>query len=831
MSNTLVARLPLSNHVSSPTEPIQPVVQGNASSTTNVVPMPKRCYAAIVSQNLVHKAEVITRAAPIVPIPLNKVNPQCIPRKSHKKNSKRRNGKAASNGCGALSPSAISSCSLVSIATTSSGLSSVTGSITAINEEIPPCSDSVAKSPSSAASSAGFCDMTSTDDVDEDFHERSASLNYCDDPLFFEPCLEPPFSYSRQWSAPAQTQQKSRNGKKYRKNHQRGNCEPDLSNPEIQEYFHQQKLFYRIIYEQEFAVLRAITLAKNGKEFKILNSKINGYAPHQHLGLPPLPPPICPTSSWYYQSYTEPLLEIQSHCEAIFFQQLKNHAISRPKKMQQKNQEKNNSGQTFSLPKNLGENDSNTELRAEFCRQIRERLLGTGESVEKLEPKINHDQTNGLNNLSNKPMHVYNNQTLNKKKWVSSNPPDLTASEGESGYQSESLPASGTETGNEQSKCNGNSQQSKTPRVFESKEKEENVNPKLTDPGKVDKNDKSKEISGLDYLSDSICDYYETVAQTEKTLLNKLRLRDMLYYLVAPIYPLAGLYIVGSSLNGFGNEKSDMDLCLMITDKEIDQRTDAINVLKTVETVLSTHEYVKSYQLIEAKVPILRVDFCGPYDGLTVDLNANNSVAIRNTHLLFYYAFSDWRIRPLVAIVKEWAKRCNINNASQSSFTSYSLVLMVIHYLQCGLDKPVIPSLQHLYAKRFNNKLDIRHLNISISIPPSPCENPDISVAELLIGFFKYYASVYDYEKNVISVRLGKPVERSAVIKNNRTQWSPIVIEEPFTQSNTAHSIFDQNVFDAIKLKFQEAYNILNETRDINELLSVKPYQSPYFIP
>lgn len=76
-------------------------------------------------------------------------------------------------------------------------------------------------------------------------------------------------------------------------------------------------------------------------------------------------------------------------------------------------------------------------------------------------------------------------------------------------------------------------------------------------------------MSKLDYLSDSIYEYYETVAQTEKTLLKKLRLRDMLYYTIASCFPVCGLYIVGSSLNGFGNDKSDMDICLVITNREV----------------------------------------------------------------------------------------------------------------------------------------------------------------------------------------------------------------------------------------------------------------------
>jgi DNA polymerase sigma len=38
------------------------------------------------------------------------------------------------------------------------------------------------------------------------------------------------------------------------------------------------------------------------------------------------------------------------------------------------------------------------------------------------------------------------------------------------------------------------------------------------------------------------------------------------------------------------------------------------------------------------QVPILRITFKPPYAGIIVDLNTNNSVAIRNTHLLYYYS-------------------------------------------------------------------------------------------------------------------------------------------------------------------------------------------------
>ena len=53
----------------------------------------------------------------------------------------------------------------------------------------------------------------------------------------------------------------------------------------------------------------------------------------------------------------------------------------------------------------------------------------------------------------------------------------------------------------------------------------------------------------------------------------------------------------------------------------------------------------------------------------------------------------DWRLSPLVQFVKHWAKVQGINDASQGTVSSYSLVLLVIHYLQC---KPYVSFLGRL---------------------------------------------------------------------------------------------------------------------------------------
>ncbi|PAV67752.1 hypothetical protein WR25_04249 [Diploscapter pachys] len=373
----------------------------------------------------------------------------------------------------------------------------------------------------------------------------------------------------------------------------------------------------------------------------------------------------------------------------------------------------------------------------------------------------------------------------------------------------------------------------------------------------------SFEISKMDVLSEEIWHYHKSVEQTEATLIRKLQLRDLLYYAISTIFPVCGLYVVGSSLNGFGTNSSDMDLCLMITNKDLDQKTDAIVVLNMVLATLTGVEFVASQQLIAAKVPILRIKFTAPFEDITVDLNANNTVTIKNTRLLCYYSSYDWRVRPLVTVVKEWARRKGINDANRSSFTSYSLVLMVIHYLQCGCRPPVLPSLQRCYPEWFKPQCDVRTLNVTKTLPAPDkyvfrFEN-HMSLGELLVGFLDYYANRFDYNKDAISVRWGKRLDRVAVVAKKSpysvsrspndtpislngndisqqwiAQWRCICIEEPFTRQNTAHSVYDEMIFEEIKRAFREAHTELEATRDLKTFLEnatpISTTYSPYIM-
>ena len=73
-----------------------------------------------------------------------------------------------------------------------------------------------------------------------------------------------------------------------------------------------------------------------------------------------------------------------------------------------------------------------------------------------------------------------------------------------------------------------------------------------------------------------------------------------------------------------------------------------------------------------------------------------NISAMENTRMLRTYASIDPRVKTLGYVVKEFAKRCDIGDASRGSLSSYAYILMLIYYLQ-QVQPPVVPVLQEIH--------------------------------------------------------------------------------------------------------------------------------------
>ncbi|XP_071449950.1 poly(A) RNA polymerase gld-2 homolog A-like isoform X2 [Hetaerina americana] len=321
-----------------------------------------------------------------------------------------------------------------------------------------------------------------------------------------------------------------------------------------------------------------------------------------------------------------------------------------------------------------------------------------------------------------------------------------------------------------------------------------------------------------DKLSEGIWDKFFSNQQSEETFRKKMLLWKSLYMLIKKTFPRYGLFLVGSTMSGFGSDSSDVDMCLLVRYSEMDQRNEAVGHLEQILHYLKRCDFIDSVELIQAKVPILK--FRDSRRGLEVDLNCNNSVGIRNTHLLHCYSQLDWRVKPLVLIVKLWAHKHNINDAKNMTISSYSLTLMVINYLQCGVAPPVLPCLHSMYQGKFSPHSEIHQINLMEEMSPYDSENT-MALGELFLGFLRHYALDFDFSQEAVSVRLASRISieecrRVRSYKNDPHQWKYLCIEEPFDLTNTARSVYDRDVFERVKHVFRSSWQKLNDSKTID---------------
>jgi hypothetical protein len=142
----------------------------------------------------------------------------------------------------------------------------------------------------------------------------------------------------------------------------------------------------------------------------------------------------------------------------------------------------------------------------------------------------------------------------------------------------------------------------------------------------------------------------------------------------------ARLELFGSSANNFGNDQSDLDMCLLFPDHVVLTIDDKARIMEQIGTLLGDLGMTKINIRATARVPI--VEFFDESSGLDCDICLQNSLALTNSRLLYQYSLLDPRVRPLAYVVKYWAKCREINSPSNGTLSSYGYVLSVLHFLQ-----------------------------------------------------------------------------------------------------------------------------------------------------
>ena len=100
-----------------------------------------------------------------------------------------------------------------------------------------------------------------------------------------------------------------------------------------------------------------------------------------------------------------------------------------------------------------------------------------------------------------------------------------------------------------------------------------------------------------------------------------------------------------------------------------------VPICKFYDPELFVFFHLLDYQKIDSLIE------SGKNSHLSCDINVNNTMALRNTRLIRTYVDIDPRVRPLVMIIKYWAKRRALNDAAKGgTLSSYCWVMMVRLY-------------------------------------------------------------------------------------------------------------------------------------------------------
>jgi len=147
---------------------------------------------------------------------------------------------------------------------------------------------------------------------------------------------------------------------------------------------------------------------------------------------------------------------------------------------------------------------------------------------------------------------------------------------------------------------------------------------------------------------------------------------------------------------------------------------------------------------------------------------------------------------------------------------------MCLFYLQ-GIAKPaVVPVWQALLPDRFDGDIPVSQLKRTDEPKLIWKSENRQTLGELFIGFLKFFAKDFRYERHAISVRMGCLMDKEEFLDNDMTTYGHalLAIEEPFDLTNTARSVYDDDEFERIVRVFRRSYFTIEKTKSFSSILN-----------
>ncbi|XP_077264280.1 speckle targeted PIP5K1A-regulated poly(A) polymerase-like isoform X1 [Temnothorax americanus] len=226
------------------------------------------------------------------------------------------------------------------------------------------------------------------------------------------------------------------------------------------------------------------------------------------------------------------------------------------------------------------------------------------------------------------------------------------------------------------------------------------------------------------------------------------------------IFPECKTYKFGSTVAQLSFKESDLDIYMYVGRigvPPICNRPDIPShiwtpiIFKRVRRVMYSMKSIFSniVSIPKAKTPIIKFRYMPT--NVSCDISFKNGLGIYKSNFLRYCASRDPRLRPLMLLIKYWARHFKISGTGRIS--SYGLVCLIIFYLQqesVGLLPPLL-DLQRTCAPETMDGWQV-NFNEDTALP-AITNNSNIAI--LLHNFFFFYEN-FNFNSRVICLLDGK---------------------------------------------------------------------------
>ncbi|XP_056597989.1 terminal nucleotidyltransferase 4A isoform X1 [Triplophysa dalaica] len=276
---------------------------------------------------------------------------------------------------------------------------------------------------------------------------------------------------------------------------------------------------------------------------------------------------------------------------------------------------------------------------------------------------------------------------------------------------------------------------------------------------------------GVDGLHEEIMDFYNFMSPRPEEATMRQEVVARIESIIKELWPSADVQIFGSFSTGLYLPTSDIDLVVFGKWEK--------PPLQQLEQALRKHSVAEPYSikvLDKATVPIIKLT--DQETEVKVDISFNVETGIKAASFIKEYVKKYTVLPYLIFVLKQFLLQRDLNEVFTGGISSYSLILMVISFLQ------------------LHPRIDAR--------------NPNINLGTLLIEFFELYGRHFNYLKTGIRIKNGGAyMAKEDIMKamSNGYRPSMLCIEDPLLPGNDV----GRSSYGAMQVKeaFDYAYIIL----------------------